>query len=526
MSLVFVLISSYAGATPAVSPVLEKQTKVKYDPGKFVYISLQEIIPEVVRRNSDAISDYLQSQMSLEQIKLEEGIYEPTLQSSLTRQRTHIPNSSEDILTRQQETYFENVSELDIGVNGLVSSGAYWDLKFVDRQRNSSTIQKFQDYHYEYDSALKLSMGQPLLKGFGKEITEVKVNIAKIQSGIDNKKYDQKLMELVGVTIQVYWKLYGAEKISQSWEKSLFIAEDVIKDIESRSLGGKIAKTVLMEAQSSISERRSEFLNAKSKVIEAQTQLMTLLNVAALNNKGIQIMAADNPFGSYAKILAPGEAVKIALAKWPKYNIAKQMVEKERVQVKYSKNQLLPQLDILGDIGINTLDKHYERALSDVSKAEYISWSIGLKFSMPLFNKTQARSALSIAKMRLNQANNELDALKKSLGNSIHNKTDLLINLQEQLKEYEKGLKIRAALLDIERLKLKSGFIGFKDLLKQEEDYVKYQRKVLSAVVNYKLTEASLEIALGNILEKYHVDAKAGHSSEVMLPEGIKRIFN
>ncbi|RZB34843.1 MAG: hypothetical protein SRB1_00611 [Desulfobacteraceae bacterium Eth-SRB1] len=472
-----------------------------------VHLNLQNLVQEVVKRNASAINDYIETQMSKERVKAEEGIFEPVFQSSFNKTRTHLPNTAEDLSTRGWEKeYYEDVNMFDLGLGGRVSSGATWDLKFIDRQRSSSTIERLRNYEYEYDNSIKLSLEQPLLKGFGKDITCAKIDLAKIESKIDKKKFDQKAMELVAVTAQLYWKLYGAQKISGSWEKSLAIAENSIKDIEARAMGGKIAYTELMEAQSAVSILRSESYNAKSKAIEVQNQLFTLLNVSASEYKNIRLIAIDDPFGNYEHIVDCDEYVRMALEKWPEYEIAEKKVEKEKIQVKYARNQVLPQLDIVGSVGLNSLDQEYEESLRDVADDEFFSWSAGIKFSIPVFDNAQAKSSLSIARMRVRQAEVELDALKKSLGNSVYSKIDAVISLQEQLKEYERGLKIRQQLLEIEHTKFQSGRISLKDLLNQEEDYVTYQRKVLSCVVNFKLTQAMLQVAIGSILEKYLID--------------------
>ena len=461
---------------------------------------------EVVRRNASVVGDYLQAKISQERIRAEEGIFEPLFETSLTKQQNHTPNTTLDVITRQQNDYFENVNEFNVGFNGKISSGATWDLKFVDRQRSSSIIDKYRTYQYEYDNLLKLSLGQPILKGFGRDTMRAKIEMAKVQSEIDDSKYEQKMMELVAVTIQSYWRLYGSQQICETWERSVKIAEDALKDLRSLSVGGKAPQTDLMEAESALSSRRAELYNASSRVIEAQNQLMTLLNVSAYDFRNIQFLPIDDPFSVYTNISDGDSYVGIALVKWPEYRIARKKVESERIQVTYSQNQLLPQLDLVGSVSLNSLDQDHNPALQGVIVNDFFSWSAGLKFSLPILDNAQARGALTIARIRARQAEVELDALGKSLANSLHSKIAALISQREQLREYEKGLKIRKQLLEIEQTKLKLGHISLKKLLDQEEEYVNYQRKAFSGVMNYKLGEATFEIAVGSILEKYNVD--------------------
>ena len=51
----------------------------------------------------------------------------------------------------------------------------------------------------------------------------------------------------------------------------------------------------------------------------------------------------------------PGECIEIALEKRPDFKQAQLGLDIRKVEVKYTKNQLLPRLDLLGSIGTNGL---------------------------------------------------------------------------------------------------------------------------------------------------------------------------
>lgn len=476
--------------------------------GKVVHLGLKPLVHEVVKRNASAVTNYLDVLISKERVRVEEGVFEPVFISSFMKEKTHVPNSTEDILTRQQAEYEEDTLFLDMGVEGRVSTGAVMGLKYIDRIRNSSTIEKFRDYEDEYDKSVKLTLKQPLLKGFGRDVNRTKVDLATVESEIDENKYNQKIMELVAVTVELYWKLYGAQKIRQTWEESLVIAENSMKDIEVLAAGGRIPRTEYMEAKSAVSTIKTEFYGAKTKEQEARNQLLTLLNVTASRYVDIDIIVKDDPFGNYVDIQDRDRCVQMALDNWPEYEIAYKALEKEKIQLKQSKNQILPRLDVVGSVSTNTLDQKYENSLNDLDSGDFISWTAGIEFSIPFFDNLLAKSNYSIARMRVKQAEIELEALKKSLGNSVYSKIDALIGFQEQLREYQAGFEIRKQLLAIEKTKLQSGRISLKDLLDQEEEFVDTQRKTLSCIVNLKMAQTIFEIATGTILDAYQIDVK------------------
>ncbi|MEI7667844.1 MAG: TolC family protein, partial [Erysipelotrichaceae bacterium] len=241
-----------------------------------------------------------------------------------------------------------------------------------------------------------------------------------------------------------------AQQILASWEKSIAIAEEAIIDLELRAQAGKIPQTEYLENVSAVNIRKAELYNARSKVDEAQNQLLTLLNISAVDTKNIKLLASDNPFG-IREILQDAESyVNASLNKWPEYRAARKKLEKEKVQLAFSENQALPQLDLLGSFGTTSLDSDYGKSFRTVADGGYLNWTAGIKFTVPLEN-TLSTSNLKIAKMRTKQSEIELDAFVKNYGNSIYSKLSEVKNYKDQLHDYETGLKIKTDLLEIEK---------------------------------------------------------------------------
>lgn len=475
-------------------------------------LPLDSLIREVVRNNSNVMYDYLQTRIAGEGIKAEKSIYQPVLQSSLSSQTNSLQNSADDLLSRQSTNYEELSNQFDLGINGIIPSGAQWDIKLINTQKSSTSIDNAHShsYRYEYNGNLKLSVTQPILKGFGTKTTEARIDVATIQNSIDFGKFEQKIMDLLGATIQIYWKLYGAQKIYDSWLNSIRISEQAIVDMEHRFAAGKLAETELLEAKNSLLQRKAELYSSRSRVVETQSQLYTLLNMAFPVKKDLILFEMDDPDTGSTMFHDLPYYQQAALAKWPEYQNAKKQVEKERVQVEFAVNQALPQLDFIGSVGTNSLGRRYEEAYQHLGEDSFLSWSVGFKFSIPFFGGA-AKSALSMAKLKLQQAEVELDGLQKSLVNSIYSKLDTARSMQEQLRELEQGLRIRSKLLAMEQEKLKAGKVSQKALLNQEEEFVNFQRKFLSGIVSFKTAAAALEISSSDILSRYGIDT-AGYS--------------
>ena len=471
-----------------------------------VKLSLDNVVHEVVSRNSSVLYDYIQTNISKEGIASEKSIYVPVVQSSLISQTNSAQNSTDELLSRQATNYEELNNGFDLGFSGLIPSGAQWDVKLVNSMKNSTSIDNYRSYRYEYNGTLKLTIDQPLLKGFGSKVTGARIDLAAMQSSIDYGKFEQKIMDLLGTTIQIYWKLYGAQKICDSWLNSILISEKSIVDIENRVKAGKLPETELLEAKSGLLQRRTELYAARSRLVEIQSQLYTLMNMNYPVEPGIKIFEMDEPELEKITVFDHTYYLQSALAKWPEYQNAKKQVQKEKIQLGFADNQTLPQLNLVGSVGTNSMGSKYPEAYQHLVEDSFLSWSVGLKLTFPLWEGA-ASSAHLMAKLRMQQAEVERDALEKSLSNSIYSKLDAATSMKDQLRELQEGLKIRSKLLAVEQEKLKSGRVSQKALLAQEEEFVNFQRRYLSGIISFKTAVAVLEISSSDILSKYGIDA-------------------
>lgn len=471
-----------------------------------INLSLKDLIKKVLQRNNEVLKQYNQIQISQEQIRYESGIYDPILNANYLKTSTHIPNSTENWLVRYQEEYRDKINSFDIGVGGVIQSGANWNLKFTNNGKRSSLIElKTPTNDTEYDSSVKLQLEQPLLKGFGQNIVEAKLNLAKIEKETSQNTYEQKTMELQGLVIQLYWRWYGADKIYQSWEKSIEMAEKSLVELKSRAEFGKIAQTELLEAISSINLRKSEYENAKSKVFEVKNQILTLLNLNSSDYKNIVFKIVDNPNDDKVELLDLETYSRMALENLPEYKALKKSLEKELLQVQYAQNQKLPQLNLVSSAETHSLEEKSRVSIDESFGKDFVSWSLGLKLNIPLFNN-QADSSLNIAKLRLKQIYNDKESMEKNIINSLSTKIDTVESSVKQYALYQEGLNLKKQLLDIEYEKLYSGKTSARVLFDKEEDYMNYQRKFLSSIINQKTSEALLLMSTGSLFTKYDIN--------------------
>src|SRR5262249_15301369 len=72
--------------------------------------------------------------------------------------------------------------------------------------------------------------------------------------------------------------------------------------------------------------------------------------------------------------------------------------EQQGIQLKYDRNQLFPELDLVGTYGFNGAAGNYDGSFDEIGRGDRPFYSVGAKFSIPLGN-ISARNTLKSAKV-------------------------------------------------------------------------------------------------------------------------------
>ncbi|MFT5662279.1 MAG: outer membrane protein [Sulfurimonas sp.] len=469
---------------------------------KPVPVTLNNLIQESVKRNSNIIIQKIQADISRKKIEYEKGILDPILSFSALKSQSHVPNDAIDASIQLKSEYEDDISVYDVGIGGLSSIGTKWDISFSQQSKWSTYIE--QSYPNEYSNKLDLSLKQPLLKGFGSKNTLIKIDMAKISSLIAQSEYKKQTMDLIGTVIQLYWKLYGTYKLYLSWENSLGIANEQLVKIKSGLKYGTRSNLELFSAQKSVSLRKVQLYNTKTSIFDIQNKILNLLSLSSSNNDNILFIPIDT--ASIDKITIPEFRVsyEAAVTNWPELEILEKKLHISKLQVEYAEDQLLPQLDFTFGVNKRSLNIDSHDARKDLIDEDFTSWSSGLELTIPIFND-YAKQSHEMEKLKYLQSSLELNQLKRTLDNGLHSKIINLKNNKISYYEYLNGILFQDKLVNIEYERLNLGMSSIIEVFEQQENLIQYKRKLFNNLVDLKLSEASLQKATGVLLDRFSI---------------------
>jgi len=499
------VLCSMASASLA-SPTLDNSLS-DIPPDKLIKLTPESLVKEVANRSAAVVFEQLQWQLAERQVDIEKAIFEPEFIASLMSQSIDTPNSVEESLSRSFQSQYEETSlRLSAGVKGKVLTGGEWSVTYNTKQTESNVIDQFAAFDTEYRNTLQLQYKQPLLRDLGINTTLSKRHIAEFAREIAFLTYRLRLMETSGSAIQAYWNYYRAQELLNHWQDSYSIAERLFNDAQARSKRGLGAKIDVLEAETAVAKNKARVIRAKAELIDARNRILSLLNVTAEANPDFKMIAVRTPEESKIEVPVFNESLEKALNNWPPYLVAQEKVKSEDIQVKYSKNQLRPRLDLTLGVDMVGLDSESGEAFSTSVDGSSNSWYVGLEYSMPIMGNRTRKNQLSQSKLRERQAKLELSSVRRSLSNSLQSRLARVRNAEEELIYHRRDLELKRRLRDAEIDKVQRGRSDMRELFRQEEELMDRQRGYLRAVVEAKLAEAALDIAQGTLLAKYDID--------------------
>lgn len=388
----------------------------------------------------------------------------------------------------------------------------------------SKSNDTFSSFNPSYKGYISLGIRQPLLKNFGLNATKrsIYINANNKKKGVYTLK--QRVMELVLNVENAYWDLVSALGNLEVQKQSLKRSKELLRQNEIKVKVGTSAPIDILESKAEVANYESLVINAERRIQQAQEGLKKILNLSKGN---VVVVPTQKP--DVEHVNADFDVyIKEALNNRPEVEKAKLELKNNNIDVKFYKNQLLPELDLTasytsnGVAGKSTrttdangnplpqsaiIDTNYWDAMGDVLDRKYGSYGVSLNLKVPLwFSKEKAE--LGNAKLNLKKALLSL----KDTENTIYSEVkDVIVELQNNKKQYEADklrLELEAKKLKAEEKKLSVGISSNYDVLVKQRDLADAESKLLTARINYSKTVSKINKTLARTFKVYRIDFK------------------
>ena len=444
---------------------------------------------------------------------------------------------------------------VNFGYTQAFHTGTQFALTLNDtRTATSSSAVRFNP---SVQSTGTLSLTQPLLNGFGFQVNERYITMALITKNAVDSAFLQTLITDITAVEDDYWELVFSRGNVDVQLRAVDLAQRLYDDNKKQVEIGTLAPIEIVRAEAQLATAQQDLINAQTIQLQQQTLLMSVItkNPTSSDLRKVEIVPTDTTSVPPAiENLSLADAVSEALAKRPDVAEAKLVISGDDVNVKATRNALLPNLTLsafVTGVGLGGNQKAttasqaqgaqivnaagvpipgffepnvtqnavtgvtpggFGDALSQLFRAQYPELEAQLALSLPIRNRVaQADSARAQLAQRQDQA--RLQQLANTVEVDVQNAQITFQQDRAALVAAQKTRELQEQTLDAEQKKLQLGASTIFLVVTDQQALSAAAAAEVRAAVNLVEARVNFERAMGRTLEANRItvaNAKSG----------------
>ncbi len=444
-----------------------------------------------------SIADYLgirvlklDSDYKAQEINLSEAPYDIHLFLNANYTRDEKPNSSIFAATRSDQWLVEG------GLQKKLTLGTELGVKWTsDRDETNTT---FVSINPAYSQKGELSVRQPLANNFFGAIDrlaleQIAVNVERfnfdVLKGMESAVWDVR---------RLFWSAWSKQQLVAIESRGLKEAQTFLISAEEKIRLGLLEDPDLYAAQSNVLIRKIELMVAEKDAIISMNQLKTSLSMPLTT----PLEMAEAPNVEAPKEYDVASVTSMALDSRFDYKHALLKLKEKGIAIKITQYNELPQIDFVGTLVLNGLNRNLDLAVDQVRDAEDPTYLMGIEFSLPLENK-EAKAQKVQAKIQNKQAILELEQLEKDIRHAM----DAVIR---ELQTAYDTWSISLDIAELQKKKLLAEMKRFDQgrsnsdlIINFQADVLESERRKIAATANYYKAKDSFDLTSGKLLVQY-----------------------
>jgi len=391
-----------------------------------------------------------------------------------------------------------------IGVRKLLPSGGQIQASVGSTFRDI-TLPPFSTIPLKtsYTSNINLQLTQPLLRGFGSDVSSANIYLAQADLRVSLSEFKQRVITSVADVEEAYYTLIQARTNVDTLVRLVVATEQTYNLVRER-IPIDVTRASLFQANSALESRRASLQVAQKAYRRASDHLKALMNDPDFDvRNNTLIIPTDRPMVEplYYNYL---DSLMTGLSQRPEMQQSRLQIERANIVISVAKNDLLPKLDLVVGMQTNGLDNSFEQSLNTtINPANFLDFNAGLKLEMPIGNREAAARFKQRELERQQQISNFVLAAQRVV-------EDIRTQLREMLSSYEE-IAIRdrvrqasaqefAGIIDIEEIRQRTPeFLQLK--LDSQARLADAEQQLTAVIINYNLAIMRLEQAKGTLLE-------------------------
>jgi outer membrane protein TolC len=465
-------------------------------------LSLIEAIHIALQHNPDIQIEQHNIALREAGVQIEAAQFDPAFRINANLQRS-IRESASLIETGAtgENLFAQKDVQIGIGWNRPLRWGGKTELTLTEQKTDAS----FQTTNPTYQADLAVKWTQPLLQGFGEEIKQGPLIIAKRQLDISSLTFQTRVMDIALKIVSLYWELiFQTDNLVVSRD-SLNLAQQLLTFNQTKVGLGLLAPIEILVAESSVASREEAVIVSEKGVRDVEDQLGNLIGLWSGSRPfSGRIRPTDHPVEE-AILEDPNDLLKSALKNRAEIAAAEYTIENGATSVKMAENQLRPSLDFIGVLGPSGIGGQSSDSFEQLASRDFYRWEAGLLLTVPIGYKS-ANAAVQKEKAAQQKSRIERERLISQIELDVREGDRRVKSDFERIKATRRALELSKKQLLAGEERFRLGLLSSHDLIDFQNDVTVAEGRALRAIIDYNKSLANLYRVNGTLLEKYKVE--------------------
>ena len=520
---VVALVIAGAGAARAEEPPplrfsLAAQPQPEAAPAAPIFtITLKESILLALKNNLDITIEGFNPRIREMDIATARAAFDPVFAGSVNASRSRVKSNTASALPVGILSSDDRTFNFNLQLTDKLPTGATAQLAWTNQRIRNNSISTL--FNPSYNTALTLTLAQPLLKNFGIDINYTAIKLATSNRDIAQSTLKTRIFDVATNAQNAYFDLVAALEALEVARRSLALAQDLVELNKARVRAGVAAPVEVIQAEAQAAAREQEVLIAEKAVKDAEDNLRVILNLPA-GSVGWEgsLLPAERPDFQVVTVDLP-ESLRTAMAKRPELEAAKIDVTNKELNRKLARNQLLPDLSFVGSAGLTGLDGVVRSrggvpilqtggegsSLGDMVSGRFNNWTAGLTLTVPLGNRA-AEAGYTQSALQEEQSRTGLRNLELQITAQVREAVRQIDTTAKRVEAARVARTLAEEQLRIEQRRLRAGVTTTFNVLQFQRDLANAQFIEVQALTAYQKALANLEKVRGTVLEKFQIE--------------------
>lgn len=351
-----------------------------------------------------------------------------------------------------------------------------------------------------YQSAMRFSFSQPLLRNAGREINEASISIANLEQQGTTLNTRLQSIRIIAMVDKAYWQLYESWGELDIRRQQYEYAQQNLQMVKKRVAEGLTARVEISRSEIGVADRFEALIIAETNLKRANRQLQFLLNDISDNPSLEAIFLPTTPPNLVKYDIDRKKLMSDALGGRIELLTQELKLSADLASINYLENQTLPLFTVDYQYGAlsNTFDS-FESTYNGMFNSDFNDWYLGFKFELPISNEVN-KSRLDRAIQQRNQRFTTKALQELTIKKEIYNAVDQIEQNWQRILAARQQVLIAGINYEAELKQFNEGIRTMTEVLETLTRLGEAQIKEIKAIGDYQIALVDTAYATGTLL--------------------------